>query len=430
MPLNDHPLNDNTAAPPPLITEVLALEKQLAEYKLSTQILFAATETLAEGMDTRALAQRALKLICQALTILRGEIFTVSDVGELALLAVNGYTDEQALLLQERLAEMRLQKGLAKAVTQKNQPIVLPDINCSEDWLPIPNLDDDICSAAALPMRINGKLVGVISLLSNEPDYFTEPRLAQLNALILPIALALHTAKLFYEVEHGQQALHLLAANLVSTQEEERKRIAHELHDETGQALAGIKGSLLSLQATLPETTALLTQQLGLAITLADQTMTHIRRLAYGLRPPMLDLLGLDAALQRLCVDFMQQTKIKTAYQGCELAQLPDEIGISLYRFVEEALNNVVRHAVATHIQVQIETNQAQIVVAVHDDGRGFPPEPSSSGSSSTVLARGLGLLELRERFEPLGGKLQIDSSPAGVSVVATIPWSANKPNH
>lgn len=395
------------------------LPDTLPDYKLSAQLLETAAESVATGLDVPTLAQRILTLLCQALAILRGEIFVVDGAGALTLLAFSGYTEEQHRLLHESLAEMRLQKGLAKAVVQQNRPMILGDVNCSEDWLPIPGLDDDICSAAALPLHVDGKLVGVISLLSNEGDYFTEQRVRQLQALLLPLALTLHTTTLFAQLQKDQAQLQHLTVDLVNTQEAERKRIARELHDEVGQTLAGIKGSLLVLQKTLPESTAHLAQQLDLPITLANETISHMRRLAYTLRPPMLDLLGLDAALEALCQDFVRRSHLKIHYQGAGISSLPDELAITFYRFVQEALTNVVRHAGAQQVEVRLTVAGGCIAITVADDGHGFSTPPINT---MTAAPPGVGLLEIRERFVPLHGQLQIATSSQGTTVTATAP--------
>lgn len=395
------------------------LPDNLPDYKLSAQMLETAAESVATGLDVPTLAQRMLTLLCQTLAILRGEIFVVDGVGALTLLAFSGYTEAQHQLLHEMLAEMRLQKGLAKVVAQQNCPLILADVNCSEDWLPIPGLDDDICSAAALPLHVDGKLVGVISLLSNEGDYFTDQRVRQLQTLLLPLALTLHTTMLFAQLQKDQTQLQRLAVDLVNTQEAERKLIARELHDEVGQTLAGIKGSLLVLQKTLPESTVQLARQLDLPITLANETIGHMRRLAYALRPPILDLLGLDAALEALCQDFMRRNSLKIHYQGVGIEALPDELAITFYRFVQEALTNVVRHADAQQVAVRLAVAADQISITVTDDGHGFPTPPVNA---TTAALPGVGLLELRERFAPLHGQLQIATSAQGTTITATAP--------
>jgi len=392
---------------------------QLADEQLSTELLETAAESVAAGLDVPALAQRILTLLCQRLAILRGEIFAVDRAGALSLLAFSGYTEEQHHLLTELLAEMRLQKGLAKVVAERNQPLVLPDVNCSEEWLPIPGLDDDICSAAALPLYVDGNLVGVISLLSNESDYFTTARIRQLQALMTPLALTLHTTILFAQVCKDQAQLQQLTVELVNTQEAERKRIAQELHNEVGQTLAGIKGTLLVLQKTLPESTAHLAQQLDLPITLADESMGHVRRLAYALRPPVLDLLGLDAALEALCQELTRRSPFPIHYQGATTPGLADELNTVCYRFVQEVLTDIGSHAGLHEVDVQLTLGAELLTITIRAQHCTFllPAAPPTSQASAR-----LDLRTLRERFAALHGRLQFTPGEQSTIITASVP--------
>jgi len=394
--------------------------QQLAEYRLSLNLLYAANASLGNFVEPAQLAQQALELVCQELAVLRGEIFQITASGDLQILALSGYQDDQITLLQQQ-ADARLQKGLAWEVARNAEVVILPDVNCSEHWISIPNLDDNICSAAGFPIRADNKLVGIMSLLSDEPDYFTSIR-QLLTALLNPLALALQNARLFHEVQIGQQQLRLLTEKLVNAQEAERQRIARELHDEAGQALTALKVSLQSIQENLQQNRPALYHQLTAAIQLTDRTMERVHLLAYDLRPPELDMLGLDVALESLCEEFGQHTGLLISYRGVDIPQLAETAAISFYRFAQEALTNVAKHAAATQVGVRLTHDGATLRVAVNDNGRGF----STRQSVAATGTHGLGLMGMHERFEVLGGTIQLDSTPGqGTTIAATLPWQA-----
>jgi len=156
------------------------------------------------------------------------------------------------------------------------------------------------------------------------------------------------------------------------------------------------------------------------AIALTQTTMDQIRGLAQALRPPALDTLGLSAALEGFCRSFAVQTRLEVAYEGAEIGSLPDPISIHLYRCLQEALNNVVKHARARRVRVTLAHDGAQIRLTVEDDGAGFEP----GAVPGPFPSEGLGLRGMRERLDSLHGRLEIISRPGrGVRLVAAVPW-------
>jgi signal transduction histidine kinase len=197
---------------------------------------------------------------------------------------------------------------------------------------------------------------------------------------------------------------------VVEAQELERKRLARELHDETGQALTSI---LLGLRALGdgPETTQIRD--------LVVSTLHDVRRLAVELRPKALDDFGLVPALDRLVVTFRERSGLAVELEarvGSE--RFPPEVETALYRIVQEALTNVVKHAGARHVSVTLTLKAASVVAVVEDDGEGFAPDEVTVTSDG-----GLGIVGMRERVALLGGRLEIESSPgAGTTLVVEVP--------
>ncbi len=217
-----------------------------------------------------------------------------------------------------------------------------------------------------------------------------------------------------------------LTQQRIATQEEERRRLSQVLHDETAQALIALKIHLGLIQDDLPPTFRALHRRLGEALALTTETIEQIRSLAHELRPPALDAADLSAALTRLCENFAKHTGLILTYAAPKRAPtLPDTTSLCLYRFVQEALTNVAKHASASRVHVSGRWDAEQVTLMVKDDGRGFDPDAQLTGGGGSM---GIGLLSIRERFESLGGQLTIVSQPGeGTCLTASLPIRAGR---
>ena len=203
---------------------------------------------------------------------------------------------------------------------------------------------------------------------------------------------------------------------VVEAQELERRRLARELHDETGQALASILLGLRAVEdakgdAELRAATAMLRQ-------LAVTTLQDVRRLAVELRPKTLDDFGLVAALERLGSGFTEQTGIVVDISArIGETRLVPEVETALYRIVQEALTNVAKHAQARHVSVVLNRSARSVIAVIEDDGRGFSAEPTPTDGL------GLGLIGMQERVGLLSGRIQIESTEgSGTTLVVEVP--------
>jgi two-component system, NarL family, sensor histidine kinase DevS len=191
---------------------------------------------------------------------------------------------------------------------------------------------------------------------------------------------------------------------VVSAQELERRRLARELHDETGQALTSILLGLKRLEGSeSPETLSELRE-------LVVATLQDVRRLAVELRPQALDDFGLVVALERLTKGFAEQTGIEVDLEANVAGRLPSEIETAIYRTVQESLTNVVKHAHARRVSVLLTATGGKIKAVIEDDGKGF--DPSDPGD-------GVGLLGIRERMALLDGTLTVESGESGGTTIA-----------
>jgi two-component system sensor kinase FixL len=226
-------------------------------------------------------------------------------------------------------------------------------------------------------------------------------------------------------LRESEQRLRELSQRVVTTQEQERKRVSRELHDEASQMLMALKIRLDTVRQDLPEEFEPLHDNIIETLALTDQTMDRIRLLAHGLRPPELDAIGLEPVLENYCQEFAARTRLKMHYRSTPLPDLPDDISICFYRVLQEALTNILKHARAKNVQVALVFDGEGITLSVGDDGQGIPP-PDSAASSDP---QGIGITGMRERLELLGGKLVIKSRLGkGTHLNAYIPLGEISP--
>jgi signal transduction histidine kinase len=235
-----------------------------------------------------------------------------------------------------------------------------------------------------------------------------------LGSMVYIARLDRQTRARYVELARSRHALQQLSARLVDVQETERRAISRELHDEVGQALGALLVDIGRLSTTLSGDRPEVKAQLDNLKSVAERTFQSVRNIALLLRPSMLDDLGLAAALEWQGREVSRRSQIEVSVESENVPEgLPDEYKICIYRLVQEALNNAVRHSSASNAKVVVERLAQFIVVRVTDDGRGFDPGRS----------RGMGILGMEERVKRLGGTLTVESQPGkGVTVTAELP--------
>ena len=217
-----------------------------------------------------------------------------------------------------------------------------------------------------------------------------------------------------FEMAHRQfQEAVTALRNLNQMLEEEARRIARSLHDDAGQLLVSVYLALDEVTQGDPE----FRRRLEGVRLLLDEVEKHMRRLSHELRPLILDGLGLVPALEFLAQGVARRAGLVVEVRGPDDVRLPPPVELALYRVVQEALNNAVRHAHAQHVGVVVTCEAARVQCEVHDDGVGFDP------GAAADARRGMGLVNMRERISALAGRLDIDSEPGtGTRVVIEVP--------
>ncbi len=213
-----------------------------------------------------------------------------------------------------------------------------------------------------------------------------------------------------------------LSARLLRLQDEERRRIARDLHDTTGQTLAALKLSLASLRNmvdNVPTTQALFAD----IDALADQALREIRTTSHLLHPPLLDEAGFASAARWYSEGFSRRSQIEVTLDTGAYARLPEAVEMVLFRVLQESLTNVLRHSRATKVSVRVSLGE-NVVLSIQDNGKGIPAERLDQ-FGLTGGGVGVGLSGMRERARELGGQLNIYSDEAGTTVRVSIPLTA-----
>lgn len=224
-------------------------------------------------------------------------------------------------------------------------------------------------------------------------------------------------------LKRRESELRALSASLLSVQDEERRRIARELHDSTAQNLAGLTMNLsLLLSASAAAGDANLERRLLDSLALAEQCSREVRNLSYLLHPPLLDDLGLAPALKSYITGFNQRTGIDVRLEiPPDLTRLTPEVETALFRIVQEGLTNVHRHSGSSRASIRIGLTDTEVKLTVTDEGTGATPRTDDAGPGG-VIGFGVGIPGMRERAKQLGGRMELSIGSHGTTVTIVLP--------
>ncbi|OHU98134.1 GAF domain-containing sensor histidine kinase [Mycobacterium talmoniae] len=315
-----------------------------------------------------------------------------------------------------------LGSGVSGWVARHREPVVITDDKEADPrYLPIQSLRGrDFTSMVSVPMETDpGGLVGVLNVHTVERREFSAGDVELLCVIGRLIAGAMHQARLHRQLVARERAHELFVEQVIEAQEIERRRLAGDIHDGISQRLITLSYRLDAAARAVGDDPAEASQQLDEARELVRLTLAEARAAISGLRPPVLDDLGLAGGLASLARSIPQLNL------ELELAdiRLPEHIELALYRIAQECLQNVVKHAEASvaRLRFGVEENVARLEII--DDGVGFDTFENPLGGDEMG---GYGVLSMAERAELVGGRLNIRSRPgAGTAVTATIPLSS-----
>ena len=325
-----------------------------------------------------------------------------------------------------RFASMPLDDPSAFAAVLRSREIAqIPDIVQHESDASLRRLavEGGYRGVQATPLvSRDGELLGLLSVHFRDRHQFTERDL-QLSTLLGQQAADLLDARLRQlEVSASKvetSEVRTLLGRLVLVQEEERRRVSRDVHDQLGQPMTALRMQVEVFGTRCGSDPALMAE-VNRTMQLTEELDRSIDFLTWELRPAALDRLGLSAALEDLVHAWSERFHMAGTYhaQGTDGRSLPSDVAVNLYRIVQEALHNVQKHARATHISVRFTIRGTEAAIAIEDDGQGFTP-----GAADPMRHDGLGLVGMRERARLIGGQVTIEAAAGrGTSVVVTVP--------
>ena len=224
----------------------------------------------------------------------------------------------------------------------------------------------------------------------------------------------------------AEESLRALSGRILQLQDDERRRIARDLHDSAGQILTALKINLVPLEGRLAKDHPEFVKPVAESIVLVDQLTSEIRTLSQLLHPPLLDEVGLTAALHLYVESFAKRSKIRVDLDyPPNYGRLPQEMETALFRIVQECLTNIHRHSGSPTASIRFKQSSQEVTCEVKDEGKGISPEELSTLALSGRI--GVGLSGMRERVRQLGGSLKIDSNGHGATIIATLPFSSDR---
>jgi signal transduction histidine kinase len=220
----------------------------------------------------------------------------------------------------------------------------------------------------------------------------------------------------------AEEELQRLSGQLLRLQDEERRRIARDLHDSTGQDLVALATTLSQLHASIPSSSRKLRKFASQCQALADQCVREVRTLSYLLHPPMLDEAGLEDAIRHYAGGFMERAGIEVELEiSPRLGRTKPDAEMALFRVVQESLTNIQRHSGSRKAKIRIERDPGMITLEISDKGSGIPGNPRRQNGKLSIEL-GVGIPSMRERAKLIGGRLEIESDSSGTTVHVTIP--------
>ncbi len=392
------------------VTESKELERKILEANRQLLAMNAIATTASQSLSLDIILNGVLDKVLEFMEAEVGGIFLTDDKATGAAYRIQRGLSEQSA---PGIASLEL----AKRVAERGEALVVD----SAAGMPAENLE----ALISVPLKSKERVVGVLSIASRTPRVFTPQEVQLLTSLGHQLGIAVENAQLYQELQSKEQMREQLLRRIISAQEDERQRVARELHDVTSQALATLGIGLEVVATPQSDARERETQMEGIK-SLLSATSKDVHRLIYDLRPSLLDDLGLSAAIRSYAHNSLDAAGVEVHVEEAgQEKRLPPEVEIALFRIVQEAIANITRHARAESAYISLEFKEKSIAVEIEDDGVGFD---HSHGFTPGAGGKGVGLLGMQERAELLGGTLVIDTRPGGgtrVSVEVPVKFEA-----
>lgn len=396
--------------------EIDEFNKQLVRRNEELSALNAVATAISQSRNLGEVLPAGLAKVLEVMHLRAGWVFLLDNNGQPCLAAHAGLSS--AFIDEETIND--LTDCVCANVLRTGEIAILDNLpDCCPRLKEATRRDEGLACHVSVPLTSKGKVVGVMNVASGAARPFRAEELDLLRTIGNQIGVAVENSQLWAELSEKEELRSQLLVKVMSAQEEERKRIARELHDETSQSLTSLIVGLKVLERCDPADVADVAAELRAQ---ASKTLDAVHDLALELRPSALDDLGLVAALERHVREYARRHNCEVDFQatGIEGVRLPSQTELAIYRIVQEALTNTAKYAEASAVSVTLERRGSMVVAIVEDDGRGFDVKGLLESRSTE---RKLGLFGMQERAALIGGRLTVESTPgAGTTVFVEAP--------
>lgn len=407
------------AAPAAVAVQNARLYQAESEARHIAELLSSATAELTQWLSLEKRVEILLHYLYQITRFDSAEILLKSDEGRSEVFAIDvAHPDINIRKVGNLEVDLQEYPHL-KSVMQTGKSVIIDDPFARPEWKSIID-SPEVRSLLSVPVMVSKDAIGVISLKSEMPARYSSKNLDLAEVLVKQASVAIQNGWLFDQVRAGRERQQSLSRRLVEVQENERRYLARELHDEVSQALVSIKLGLQRLEKEAVNRKGVTSITHDLMVT-TNSLLENMHRLAMDLRPASLDHLGLIVALQNFFQVLNERSIVNFRFKVWGLGEqerLNPEVETTLFRIAQEAATNICRHSKATRTDVLLERRGESIVLIIEDDGTGFDIVSTGKGTQ-------LGLLGMQERAEMVGGKLYIESSSdVGTTIVVEVPYA------
>jgi len=414
-----------------------AYNRQLRQRNRELAATAAVAQTIStEQVDLVGMLERTLQIILEVTGLQAGWVMLLPEGGGEPVLAGSVCLPPE---VAEKQAVFRSPECECDKVLDLRLPLVVHPLHtaCPIRALDLGNGQAPTCHAS-VPLLTRSKALGVLNLAGDDPAALDAALLTFLGTIGRQLGVAIENARLWEELKQRDLLRSQLLEQAIAAQEEERRHIARELHDQIGQALTSILVLLRALEAESDGSEGVVVDPVrwkDLKAIVAD-TLESVHELALELRPSVLDDLGLVPAVQRAVRIYQKRHGLVIDFEavGLEGVRLPPAVETALYRIAQEALTNIIQHACVNRGSLLLAVRAGIVTLIVEDDGCGFDTDRLVHGPMDEHW---LGLSGMRERSALLGGRLTIESAPgSGTTVFVEIPvpdeklWSTARGDH
>ncbi|MBT4512806.1 MAG: PAS domain S-box protein [Chloroflexi bacterium] len=397
-------------------------EEALLRRNKELAALNAIAETVSQSLELNDILNRALDKTLEILDIKNGTIAFLDKKEEsLTLRSTRGLSEEQIKML----SPIKMDEDVIGQVASFGEPLFIDSLVGSADLMRRHSLsiivEQQLKSGMWVPLNARGQVLGVLAAFTQGDRVFTSQERDILITIGHQISAAVENAMLYQELQRKEEIRGEVLRQAIKAQEEERRRIARELHDQTSQVLAYASAKTEAAIVGLPPNTDEVKARLNEVQISLNGMFDDIHRIIYELRPTVLDDLGLVAAVRWHIEESLKRAGVKARFETAgRKKRLSTRMETAIFRIIQEATTNIVRHAGAENVSLRLAFRKDSVVVKIEDDGEGFNLKKATS---PRTRKHGLGLLSMKERAELMGGVFSIETKPgSGTRTTIEIP--------